>query len=254
MQDYPAIRTPVNHVEPVPRRIRAFVSGRPVLDTTAARYVWEWPSYPQYYVPLSDVHPDALVDEHAIQETERGPARVHGLRVGDTYRQRSALVYDTSPVEGVAGTVRLDWSAVDAWFEEDERVFVHPRDPYTRVDAIRSTRAVTVGLNGVELAASTSPVMVFETGLPTRFYVNRTDVSFAHLQPSRTQTECPYKGTTGSYWSAAIGGKRFDDIAWTYDFPTRQLLPIAGLVAFYNERVDVSLDGTRLARPTTHFS
>jgi uncharacterized protein (DUF427 family) len=95
---------------------------------------------------------------------------------------------------------------------------------------------------------------VFETGLPTRYYVNRTDVRPEHLVPSGTVTSCPYKGTTSAYWSVQVGDTVHKDLAWAYDFPTRQLLPIAGLVAFYNEKVDTFLDGELLDRPHTHFS
>jgi uncharacterized protein (DUF427 family) len=122
------------------------------------------------------------------------------------------------------------------------------------VDALRSTRRVRIEVDGVVLAESSSPVFVFETGLPTRYYLNRTEVDFTCLEPSETETACPYKGRTTGYWSARIGDAVHADIAWTYDFPTRQLLPIAGLIAFYNERVDVILDGTPLDRPETHFS
>jgi len=113
---------------------------------------------------------------------------------------------------------------------------------------------VRVELDGVVLAESASPVMVFETGLPVRYYVNRTDVRFEHLVPSDTVTSCPYKGMTSGYWSVRAGGTVHKDLAWAYDFPTRQLLPIAGLVAFYNEKVDTYLDGEPLDRPQTHFS
>ena len=122
------------------------------------------------------------------------------------------------------------------------------------MDALRSSRTVRVELDGVLLAESSSPVLVFETGLPTRYYVNRTDVRFEHLVPSATVTSCPYKGTTSAYWSVQADGTLHKDLAWAYDFPTRQLLPIAGLVAFYNEMVDTYLDGERLDRPQTHFS
>ena len=129
-----------------------------------------------------------------------------------------------------------------------------PRNPYARVDALRSTRKVRVELEGLLLAESSSPVMVFETGLPTRYYLNRTEIDLEHLIPSDTVTECPYKGTTSAYWSVRTGDKVHRDLAWSYDFPTRQLLPITGLVAFYNEKVDIFLDGRQLERPTTHFS
>ena len=132
-------------------------------------------------------------------------------------------------------------------------MFVHPRNPYVRVDALRSTRHVRVEMNEAVIAESASPVMVFETGLPTRYYIERTEVNFEHLIPTDTVTACPYKGTTSGYWSINVGGTIHPDLAWSYDFPTRQLLPIAGLISFYNEKVDIFLDGQQLERPTTHF-
>ncbi|MDQ2815031.1 MAG: DUF427 domain-containing protein [Actinomycetota bacterium] len=246
--------TPVGHVEPVPRRIRAMLGGQVVLDTTDARYVWEWPNYPQYYIPLADVQASLLVDEQHEQKLRLGTARRHGLRAGDISRPGSARVYGDDAAAGLAGTVRFDWAALDAWFEEDEEVFVHPRSPYTRVDALRSTRTVRVELDGAVLAESSSPVMVFETGLPTRYYLNRTDVNAGHLLPTATVTSCPYKGKTSGYWSVLVGEAVYEDLAWAYDFPTRQLLPIAGLIAFYNEKADITVDGHPLDRPVTHFS
>jgi uncharacterized protein (DUF427 family) len=122
-----------------------------------------------------------------------------------------------------------------------------------RVDALRSTRPVRVELGGVVLAESPSPVMVFETGLPTRYYLNPTEINFEYLVPSGTVTGCPYKGTTSRYWSVRTGDTMHSDLAWAYDFPTRQLLPIAGLVAFYNEKVEIFVSGQRLERPKTHL-
>jgi uncharacterized protein (DUF427 family) len=252
--DYPQMIVPVNHIEPVPRRIRAFLDGAVVFDTVRAVYVWESANYPQYYVPFADVNPDVLVDEAHPEHLSRGPARRHGLRAGESSRPGVAHVYADDALEGLAGTVRFEWAALDAWFEEDEEVFVHPRNPYARVDALRSNRTVRVELGGVVLAESDCPVMVFETGLPTRYYLDRTAVNLGHLLPTETVTSCPYKGNTSGYWSVDIGGELHPDVAWAYDFPTRQLLPIAGLIAFYNEKVDLTVDGERLERPTTHFS
>jgi uncharacterized protein (DUF427 family) len=252
MSDYPNMIVPVNHIEPVPRRIRAVLAGRTVLDTTRARYVWEWPNYPQYYVPIEDVDPGVIVDEDHTTHLSRGTARRLGLQVGEVGRPGVAWLYADDALEGLSGTVRFTWDALDIWYEEDEQVFVHPRNPYTRVDAIRSGRRVRIALDGVVLAESASSVMVFETGLPTRYYVPRTEVDFDQLVPSDTVTECPYKGVTSAYWSVRAGESLEPDLAWAYDFPTRQLLPIAGLVSFYNEKVDVILDGRMLEPPTTH--
>jgi uncharacterized protein (DUF427 family) len=252
VSDYPQMIVEAGHSEAVPRRIRAVLGGEVVLDTLNALYVWEWPAYPQFYIPLADVKPGVLVDEDHVQRLKRGTARRQGLRVGDITKPAAARVY-TEDSEGLADTVRFEWAALDAWYEEDEEVFVHPRNPYTRVDALRSTRRVRVELDGVLLAESSSPVMVFETGLPTRYYFNRTEVDFSHLEPSATVTSCPYKGRTTGYWSVKIGDVTHADLAWAYDFPTRQLDPITGLVCFYNEKVDVFIDSTLLPRPVTHF-
>ena len=254
MGDYPEMIVPVDHVEPVPRRVRATVAGQVVLDTTKALYVWEWPNYPQYYIPLGDVNRDLLVDEQHAQHVHRGNTQLYALTVDDHTVTSAVRVYVDSVIEGLAGTARFEWNALDSWFEEDEEVFVHPRSPYTRVDALRSTRRVRVELDGVVLAESSSPVMVFETGLPTRYYLNQTEVDFTHLQKTDTVTACPYKGQTSNYWSVQLGETIHPDLAWSYDFPTRQLLPITGLISFYNEKVDVFLDGEHLPRPVTHFS
>jgi uncharacterized protein (DUF427 family) len=253
MSDYPAMIVPVNHVEPVPRRVRALLGGETILDTTAALYVWEWPSYPQYFIPIADVAEGVLLEEQHTRHTGQGLAHMHTLKAGGETRPGAARVFTDPTLDRLANTVRFEWAALDQWFEEDEQVFVHPRSPYTRVDALRSRRIVRVELEGILLAESSSPVMVFETGLPTRYYFNRTEVHFDHLEPTETVTACPYKGTTSGYWSINIGSKVHPDLAWAYDFPTRQLLPIAGLVSFYNERVDITVDGERLSRPHTHF-
>jgi uncharacterized protein (DUF427 family) len=252
-RDYPLAMPAVNHVEPVPRRVRAFLAGEPVFDTTRALYVWEWSFYPQYYIPVDDVRGELLIPEGRTKATRRGTVHLHTVRVADTTRPSAAQVLQESPIEGLSGTVHLDWDSMDAWFEEDERVFVHPRSPYVRVDVLRSRRPVRVELEGVVLAESPAPVMLFETGLPTRYYFDQTAVNFDHLIPTDTVTECPYKGTTSQYWSVRIGETVHPDLVWSYDFPTRQVLPIAAMVSFYNEKVDLYIDEQKLERPKTHF-
>jgi uncharacterized protein (DUF427 family) len=238
---YPTPLFPDDRTAPVPRRVRAMLGDRTVVDTQQALYVWEIPPYPQFYLPLESVADDVLTDTGETDSTGVGTARVHTAGSG------RAWVYD----EGVAaGRVRFEWNALDRWFEEDEEVFVHPRNPYSRCDAVRSSKHVTIARDGVELADSRSPVIVFETGLPPRYYLPRPHVHFEHLTPSDTQTACPYKGRTSAYWSFG----RHRDLAWSYDFPTAALLPVAGLVAFYDERVDVTIDGVPQERPKTPFS
>jgi uncharacterized protein (DUF427 family) len=253
MTGYPASITAINHFAAAPRRVRGMLGGEIVFDTTRAIYVWEWPNYPQYYVPLADVRPGVLAPDGDPLSTPQGDAQPQRLTARDSQRAAGARLITASPITGIRDTVRFEWSALDQWFEEDEEIFVHPRSPYTRVDALRSTRTIRVERDGVLLAQSSAPVMLFETGLPTRYYLDQRDVRFEHLVPSPTRTECPYKGRVSGYWSVSIRGRLHPDIAWMYSFPTRQVLPIAGLVAFLNERVDITLDGVPQARPKTHM-
>ena len=204
-RDYPQMIVETDHAEPAPRRVRATLGGEQIFDTTRARYVWEWAYYPQYYIPAEDIDPRFLVDEHHEQHLRQGTARRHGLRAGGVDRPGTVRVFGDDAIDGVAGAARFDWDALDAWYEEDEQVFVHPRNPYVRVDALRSHRHVRASLEGVTLAETATPVLVFETGLPTRYYFDRTDVAFAHLVPTGTQTACPYKGVTSGYWSVRTG-------------------------------------------------
>ncbi len=254
MADFPPMISAINHVAPSPRRVRGNFGGQTVFDTCRALYVWESSHYPQYYIPRADVRMAFLNAAGEPKPTPQGDALVHHIRVGESERPSAARLITRSPIPGLTDTVRFKWDALDAWFEEDEEVFVHPRSPYTRVDALRSRRAVRVELAGAVLAESAATVMVFETGLPTRYYFDRDDVRFEHLKPTSTRTECPYKGRTTGYWSVAVNGVTHKDAAWMYSFPTRQLFPIAGLVAFLNEKVDIFIDGIAIARPTTHMS
>jgi uncharacterized protein (DUF427 family) len=249
--NYPPTITSVGQMEPAPRRVRAVLGGRVVVDTVRAVYFWEWPHYPQYYIPVADVAADLLVDEEHELTDRRGRARRFGLRTGDAVRAKAAKLYSE---DKLAGLVRFEWDAVDAWYEEDEQIFVHPRSPYARVDAMRSTRHVRVELDGVLLAESSSPVLLFETGLPTRYYLNRTEVDFAVLEPSETVTQCPYKGRTTGYWSVRTPVASYPDLAWSYSFPLPAVSAIAGLICFYNEKVDLHVDGSHLPRPDTPFS
>jgi uncharacterized protein (DUF427 family) len=250
-RDYPQMAATRGRIEPAPRRVRGYLGDALVFDTTAARYVWEVPYYPQYYIPLADVRPELLRDEGHPQKVQFGPSRLHSLVGAGQTHQGAARVFDgDSPV---AGTVRFEWDAL-SWFEEDEPIYVHPRNPYSRVDALRSHRHVRVELDNVVLADTTTPVFLFETGLPTRYYIDPTDVAFERLEPSSTQTMCPYKGVTSGYWSVRVGDTVRADLAWTYHYPLPAVAQIAGLVAFYNEKLDIIVDGAALARPRTQFS
>jgi uncharacterized protein (DUF427 family) len=240
-------------IEAAAKRVRVVLGGAVIADTTDALYVWESPWYPQYYIPLADIDPGAL---KPTATTSRVPSRgtashftVHG---GDRVAVDGAWCYAESPIEELRQRVRFDWAAMDAWFEEDEEVFVHPRNPYTRVDILRSSRTVRVEVAGVVLAESTHPTFVYETGLPRRTYLPKLDVRLDLLDATETTSMCPYKGTA-RYWSVHAGETVHVDLAWSYDTPLRESAPIAGLVAFYDEKVDVFVDGQMQPRPKTHF-
>ena len=252
-RDYPKMAADRGWIEPAPRRVRGYFDDNLIFDTTRASYVWEVPYYPQYYIPMSDVRTQHLLDENHPQKVQLGASRLYSLMTERSTRKSSARVFDPDGDGPVAGSARFEWDALD-WFEEDEPIIGHPRNPYVRVDALRSHRHVKVELDGVILADTRSPVLLFETGLPTRYYIDRTDVSFEHLETSDTQSVCPYKGITSGYWSVRVGDAVHRDLAWTYDYPMSQVAPIARLIAFYNEKLDIFLDGEKLPRPPTHFA
>ena len=251
-RDYPQMAAERGRIEPAPRRVRGYFDNTLVFDTTRARYVWEVPYYPQYYIPTSDVRMEHLLDEDHPQRLQLGPSRLHSLTSDRRTHKGAARVYEADGGGPIAGYVRFEWDTLD-WFEEDEQIIGHPRNPYVRVDALRSHRNVKVEIDSVVLAKTRSPILLFETGLPTRYYIDRTDVLFDHLETSTTQTICPYKGITSRYWSARAGDTLHPDIAWTYEHPMSQVAPVAGLIAFYNEKLDIFLDGHELPRPPTHF-
>ena len=238
MSDYPAVITPVNLVQPVPRRVRAVLAGQTVLDTTRARYVWEWPHYPQYYIPLADVRQDLLVAEGQAKQSRRGLQHLHALRVGDAERARGPGARGVAG--GRAGRHRpLRVGRTRRLVRGGRAGLRPPAQPVRPGGRAALDPHVRVELEGRVLADSASPVLVFETGLPTRYYLNRTDVDFTHLVPSDTVTACRTRAGPAGTGRSGSGARTYADLAWTYDFPTRQLLPIAGLIAFYNEKVDI---------------
>ncbi|MFG1695528.1 DUF427 domain-containing protein [Nonomuraea sp. NPDC049309] len=237
-------------VERTAKRVRTYLGGRVVADTTSALLVWEVPYYPTYYFPQADVEESALKPTGATRHSpSRGDAVIYDVVSGASEAKDAALVYPDSPLEEIRGHVRFEWDAMDAWFEEDEEVFFHPRDPYTRVDILSSSRHVRIEVDGVTVADSRSPRLLFETGLPTRYYLPKTDVRLDLLEPTGTVTHCPYKGTA-EYWS--VNGTK--DLAWSYRTPLPESEKIAGLIAFYDEKVDVYVDGVRQDRPKTKFA
>jgi uncharacterized protein (DUF427 family) len=241
-------------IETGAKRVRAYLGGTVVADTARPVLVWEGPTYPTYYFPLADVRADALEADGGIAHSpSRGDGRTFTVTAGGKQAPRAALRYEDSPMEELRDLVRLDWHAMDAWFEEDEEVFTHARDPYTRVDILPSSRLVRVEVEGVTVAESNSPRLLFETGLPPRFYLPKPHVRLDLLIPTATVSHCPYKGRA-EYWSVRAGDAVLEDLAWSYPTPLPESQKIAGLIAFYNEKTDIHVDGELQERPTTKFS
>ena len=241
-------------IEPGTKRVRVYLGGQVVADTGHPMLVWEVPYYPTYYFPVVDVRTGLMEADGGMQHSpSRGDGRTFTVSAGGSRAQRAALLYADSPIEELRDLIRFDWDSMDAWFEEDEQVFTHPRDPYTRVDILASSRHVRVEVSGTTIAESTSPRMLFETGLPVRYYLPKTHIRMDLLTPTESVSHCPYKGQA-EYWSVRAGDGVCDDLAWSYRAPFAESQKIAGLIAFYNEKVDIYVDGVLQDRPVTKFS
>jgi len=240
-------------VEPGHKRVRSYLAGQLVADSTRPFLVWERPYYPTYYLPLADVRAKLVPTGRVEHSPSRGDGELYDVQVDGATAAAAARRYPDSPLEALRELVRLDWHAMGEWFEEDEPVYTHPRDPYTRVDILASSRHVRVELDGITVAESDRPHILFETGLPPRYYLPLTDVRMDLLRPSTTETQCPYKGTA-TYWSLDTGQHVHPDSVWIYRTPLPESQKIAGLVCFYNERVDLYVDGVRQERPSSPFS
>jgi uncharacterized protein (DUF427 family) len=240
-------------VEPGRKRVRTYLAGRLVADTRRPVMVWEIPYYPAYYFPLDDVTAELTPTGKNEHSPSRGDATLYDVRVDGGVAAGAAKRYPDSPLAAIRDLVRFDWGAMDEWLEEDEPVYTHPRDPYRRVDILASSRHVRVAVDGVTVAESARPVILFETGLPPRYYLPLSDIRTDLLTPTATQTHCPYKGMA-TYWSVDTGSGVHPDLVWTYRAPLPESQKIAGLACFYDEKVDLYLDGELQERPRTHFA
>lgn len=258
--------------EPVDKRIRGVIGSQVIIDTDRALLVWEPKRVvPSYAVPVHELEgltsspAEAAADEPASSEVSvphlgdrpvydpSVPFAVHtadgavlDLRVAGAERRAAAF---RPADDALSQYVIVDFDACDQWFEEDERNLGHPRDPFHRIEIVHSSRSVRVERDGELLAASTRPYLLLEAPLPVRYYLPPEDVSEGVLQPSSTRTLCAYKGQA-TYWSLENEG----DIAWSYPEPLREAAEVTGRIAFFNERVDLVVNGTRLERPVTPWS
>jgi uncharacterized protein (DUF427 family) len=230
-------------IERCPKRLRTYLGGELVADTDDARLVWEVPYYPAYYLPKADVDMRHFTANGETRPSEtRGQAELFDVTAGGKVAAGGAWHYPASPIEELRDLLRIDWRAMDAWFEEDEEVFVHARSPYTRIDILPSARRVEVLVNGETVIDSTRSMVLFETGRPPRYYVPLDDVRMDLLEATDTVTGCPYKGFA-SYWTVRAGDQTYPDLAWSYRDPLPESARVAGLVCIWDHHVETRVDG-----------
>ncbi len=267
MRELPALR-----YEPIDKRIRGVLGGATVVDSTRALLVWEPRRVvPEYAIPVEDVQAEVVPVPDGSQAVDgHGVEAMGAPRLGDRVVLDPSVPFSVRTTEGEPLTLRaggreagafrpadpdlhehliVEFAAFDAWFEEDERNVGHPRDPYHRIDIVHSSRDIRVELDGELLAESSAPYLLFESPLPVRYYLSAEDVRMDLLEPSDTRSFCAYKGEA-TYFSHAAA----PDVAWTYIAPLREAAEVTDRIAFFNERVDVLVDGERLARPVTPWS
>ena len=237
---------------PSPKWVRVMLGGEVIASSKRVQLLREIRRVPVYYFTQEDVRMDLLLpSQRTAQDPDKGYASYWTARVGERVAEDAVWGYPepSADASGLKGYVAFEWGKMDAWFEENEEVFVHARDPYKRIDVLPSSRHVQVVVSGETVAESHSPVLLFEPGHPHRYYLPKLDVRMDLLRPSERVSRCPYKGEA-HYYSLAIEGKETAGIVWCYRHPTPEASKVAGLLAFYNERVDaIYVDGEEQPKP-----
>jgi uncharacterized protein (DUF427 family) len=241
------------YMEPCGKWVRVVLGGETIADSRRTLLLSESGHQPIYYFPVGDVRADLLEpsDRHT-RCPKKGEASYHSIRVGERFEKAAAWYYP-EPLEGaepLRDLIAFYFDRMDHWYEESEEIFVHPRDPYHRVDVIPTSRHIRVSLDGELLAETDDAMALYESNLPTRWYLPREDVR-AELEPTDTVTRCPYKGIASYYAVRPSGGEPVKDLIWCYDDPLPAVDRIAGRLCFFNERVDVEVDGESESRPET---
>ncbi len=244
-------------IESSPRRVRVVFNGETVADASRMKMMHETRHLPVYYFPVDDVRMDLLEKtDHTTHCPHKGEASYWSVRVGDRVAENAMWSYE-DPIDSVPdlkGLVAFYWGKMDHWYEEDEEIFVHARDPYKRIDTTPSSRHVQVRLGGEIVADTRRAKFLFETGLPTRYYIPKEDVRSDLLTPSVLKTSCPYKGTA-HYYSVTVAGKFFENIVWTYPEPVPECPKIKNLLCFFNEKVDsITVDSQEIPKQKTPWS
>ncbi len=239
-----------------PKWVRAFLGGEAIADSKRAHLLREG-GPPVYYFPIEDVRMDLLQPtDRKTASPDKGETAWWTIDVKGKTADNAAWSFSKPPPEAsfLKGFMAFEWSKMDGWFEEREEIFVHARDPFKRIDVLRSSRHVRVVIAGETVAETKEPALLFEPGHPVRYYLLKTDVRMNLLRPSEKVTRCPYKGEA-RYYSLVVGEELVPDIAWSYAYPTKECATIAGLLCFFNERIEaLYVDGELAAKPKTRRS
>jgi uncharacterized protein (DUF427 family) len=241
------------YLEPTPKRLRVEVGGVTIADSRRAMMLHESGQQPIYYFPPHDVRADVLEDsDRRTHCPKKGDASYYTIRAGGEVIKDGAWYYP-DPLPGappIKDLIAFYFNRMGRWSEEGEQIGVHPRDPYHRVDVLATDRHIRISLDGTLLAETDRALGLFESNLPTRWYLPIEDVR-TELEPSDTVTRCPYKGTASYYSVKLEGGK---DLVWYYEQPLDEVGRIKGLACFFNEKVDIELDGELQQRPDSPWS
>jgi uncharacterized protein (DUF427 family) len=242
--------------ESSPKRIRVMYGGQTIVDTTDGLILCERGHVPVYYLPRKDVEMELLTaTDHSTHCPFKGDASYYNVTASDEMAENAVWSYEKPFDEcgGLKDYLAFYWGKMDQWFEEDEEVFVHARSPKVRLDILDTSRPVQVQLGGITVADTTRARILFETGLPARYYIPRDDV-IGELLPSQFQSDCPYKGRA-SYHHVQVGAKTFESIVWFYSDPVHESERIRDYLCFYNEKVDtVFINGVAEDKPKTKWS
>jgi uncharacterized protein (DUF427 family) len=241
---------------PSPRWVRVYFNQQLIADSKDMMLLRETDCLPLYYFPKKDVRMDCLQPSDRTAYSDRkGQGIFWHVEIADRIAKDAAFTFQNPQGTGpkLEDYVAFAWEKMDAWFEEGEEIFVYARDPHKRVDVIHSSRHIKVVVDGVTVGETKRPSLLFETGLPTRYYMPKHDARMDLLERTDTVTRCPYKGEAHLY-TVKVGNTRHEALAWIYRYPTMECAKIQGLVGFLNEKVDTCEDGTLLPRPKTIWS
>ncbi|KAI0058683.1 DUF427-domain-containing protein [Artomyces pyxidatus] len=236
---------PAGYSEDATRRVRVLFGGEYIVDTRKAKLVWEHSFFPHYYFPRAEVQ-----EKYLKRAKEDEKADTYDLVVANRVAEGAVISHTSGDFKGY---VKIIFDKADAWLEEDEEIFYHPKDPYKRIEVLQSSRHVRVEIDGVEVANTKKPHLLFETGLPVRTYIPKSDVRLDLLTHAKMTTGCPYKGVA-NYYDVNLPSEKKEGLVWWYRSPILECAEIRGLIAFYDEKVDVFVDGEKVERPKTVFS